>query len=147
MGAMGAQSDPGSVRSLRASLPSGASNVYYIDRIGNVSTSNFRAGKGNKKSVLEVRPRYPLFGGWKTDFRIGYDVASSELISVDGVSRVHSLNVSFGIPFKEPVADVLITRIALPEGAHDVKVHSPYDIEVEPESKRYGDWFGSICSF
>jgi len=137
MGAMGAQSDPASVRSFRASLPSGASNVYYIDRIGNVSTSNFRPGRKNKKSVLEMRPRYPLYGGWKTDFKIGYDVASSELISVDPITRVHSLNVSFGIPFKEPVTDELITVIALPEGAHDVKVICPYDIELEEESKRF----------
>jgi len=137
LGQQGAASDPASVRSLKASLPSGASNVYYIDRIGNVSTSNFRPGRRSKKSVLEMRPRYPLYGGWKTDFRIGYDVASAELIGIDAVSRVHTLNVSFGIPFKEPVTDLLITRIALPEGAHDVEVHSPYDIEVEAESKRF----------
>lgn len=136
MGAMAASSDPASVRSLRASLPSGASNVYYIDRIGNVSTSHFRPGRKSKKSVLEMRPRYPLYGGWKTDFKIGYDVASSDLISVDKQSHVHSLNISFGIPFKEPVTDHLITRIALPEGAHDVKVVCPYDIDIEPETKR-----------
>ena len=83
-----------------------------------------------------MRPRYPLYGGWKTDFKIGYDVASSDLISVDKQSHVHSLNISFGIPFKEPVTDHLITRIALPEGAHDVKVVCPYDIDIEPETKR-----------
>jgi len=137
MGSMGAQSDPASVRSLRASLPPGAHDVYYVDRIGNVSTSNFRPGRKSKKSVLEMRPRYPLYGGWKTDFKIGYDVAASELISVDRRSRVHSLNISFGIPFKEPVTDELITRVALPEGAHDVKVVCPYDIDIEPESKRF----------
>merc|ERR1712154_462156 len=137
MGSMGSSSDPSSVRSFKALLPSGASNVYYIDRIGNVSTSNFRRGKKKKKSILEMRPRYPLYGGWKTDFVIGYDVPSSELISIDRVSRVHTLNVSFCIPFKEPVTDLLITRIALPEGAHDVKVICPYDIMMEPESKRF----------
>merc|ERR1712154_375743 len=137
MGSMGSSSDPSSVRSFKASLPSGASNVYYIDRIGNVSTSNFRPGKKKKKSVLEMRPRYPLYGGWKTDFVIGYDVPSMEMISIDKTSRVHTLNVSFGIPFKEPVTDSLVTRIALPEGAHDVKVICPYDIMMEPESKRF----------
>ena len=143
MGAMASSSDPSSVRSYKAILPPGATNVYYVDRIGNVSTSNFRAGKSgknkkNKKnSILEMRPRYPLYGGWKTDFIIGYDVPSSELISIDPISRVHTLNVSFGIPFKDPVTDLLITRIALPEGAHDVKVICPYDILMETESKRF----------
>jgi len=138
MGSMGtASSDPSSVRSFKANLPSGAKNVYYIDRIGNVSTSNFRQGKKKKNSVLEMRPRYPLYGGWKTDFLIGYDVPSADLISIDRISRVHTLNVSFAIPFKEPVTDLLITRIALPEGAHDVKVICPYDIMMEAESKRF----------
>ena len=137
MGSEGTSSDPSSVRSFKANLPSGAHNVYYIDRIGNVSTSNFRPGRRKKNSVLEMRPRYPLYGGWKTDFVIGYDVPSSELISIDRTSRVHTLNVSFGIPFKEPVTDLLITRIALPEGAHDVKVICPYDIMMEAESKRF----------
>merc|ERR1712176_1723029 len=137
-GSMGtASSDPSSVRSFKANLPSGAKNVYYIDRIGYVSTSNFRQGKKKKNSVLEMRPRYPLYGGWKTDFLIGYDVPSADLISIDRISRVHTLNVSFAIPFKEPVADLLITRIALPEGAHDVKVICPYDIMMEAESKRF----------
>merc|ERR1712176_1211062 len=137
-GSMGtASSDPSSVRSFKANLPSGAKNVYYIDRIGYVSTSNFRQGKKKKNSVLEMRPRYPLYGGWKTDFVIVYDVPSAELISIDRISRVHTLNVSFGIPFKEPVTDLLITRIALPEGAHDVKVICPYDIMMEAESKRF----------
>eukprot|EP01084_Bolivina_argentea_P232892 392401_1 len=143
MGSMAASSDPSSVRSYRATLPSGASNVYYVDRIGNVSTSNFRlgstskTGKKDKKSILEIRPRYPLYGGWKTDFIIGYDVPSSELISIDSISRVHTLNISFNIPFKDPVTDLLITIIALPEGAHDVKVICPYDILLELESKRF----------
>ncbi len=88
-------------------------------------------------SILEIRPRYPLYGGWKTDFIIGYDVPSSELISIDSISRVHTLNISFNIPFKDPVTDLLITIIALPEGAHDVKVICPYDILLELESKRF----------
>jgi len=142
MGSM-ASGDPSAVRSYKATLPPGATNLYYIDRIGNVSTSNFRPGvssreeRRKKDSVLEMRPRYPLFGGWKTDFVIGYDVPSADLISIDAISRVHTLNVSFGIPFKDPVTELLITRIALPEGAHDVKVICPYDIIMEPESKRF----------
>lgn len=124
--------DPSVVTELRATLPRTADNVYYVDRIGNVSTSHFR--RASKASYLEIRPRYPLYGGWKTDFIIGYDVSSRDLISFDPNTFEHVLNVSFGIPFKEPVTDVLVTTIALPEGAHDIEIECPYDIELFVEN-------------
>ena len=107
--------DPSSVRSLKATLPVNTKNAYYIDRIGNISTSNFRQSS-KKNCMLEIKPRYPLYGGWKTDFTIGYDVPSYELITIDMNSKVYTLNVTFGIPFKEPVVDDLTVVIALPEG-------------------------------
>ena len=48
-----------SVNKLKATLPKGAYGVYYVDRIGNISTSNFRQGK--TESYLEIKPRYPLY--------------------------------------------------------------------------------------
>jgi oligosaccharyltransferase complex subunit alpha (ribophorin I) len=131
MAGMTGNSDPAAVQGLRAYLPKNANNVAYVDRIGNISTSNFRNEKS--RSVLEIRPRYPLYGGWKTDFVIGYDVPAQELISINSQTSVHTLNVSFGIPFKEPVTNSLIVRVALPEGAHDIQIHSPYDIDIESD--------------
>lgn len=37
--------------------------MYFRDEIGNISTSHARFGLANTE--VELRPRYPLFGGWK----------------------------------------------------------------------------------
>jgi len=123
------------VTQLRAVLPRRAYGTYYVDRIGNISTSHFRGGP--KESVLEIKPRYPLYGGWKTDFTIGYDVPSQDLITLNEATRVHTLNLSFGTPFREPVADLLLTKIALPEGAYDVEIDCPFEFDEERRSRRY----------
>ena len=72
------QGGSSSVKSFKTLLPSAAADVYYRDEIGNISTSNLRLpGKKNRDTdpvELELRPRFPLFGGWKTHYTVGYNV-------------------------------------------------------------------------
>jgi len=56
-------------------LPELATDVYYRDEIGNISTSNLRQ-EDDGGVGLELRPRFPLFGGWKTHYVIGYNLPS-----------------------------------------------------------------------
>ena len=51
------------VAELQAVLPSGAHSLYYRDAIGNISSSNTRHHLD--KVQVQLRPRYPLLGGWK----------------------------------------------------------------------------------
>ena len=46
----------------------------YRDEIGNISTSNLY--ETDESVDFEIRPRYPLFGGWKTSYYIGYNLPS-----------------------------------------------------------------------
>ncbi|KAH8922462.1 hypothetical protein BT69DRAFT_1263373 [Atractiella rhizophila] len=73
--------------SLSFVLPPSIKNPYYIDTVGNVSTSNFVPSikpainfpsmKDNKGySRLDIFPRYPVLGGWNYSFEIGYDATS-----------------------------------------------------------------------
>jgi oligosaccharyltransferase complex subunit alpha (ribophorin I) len=78
------QSGPSSVASYRTLLPAAASSVYYRDDIGNISTSQMRVM--DDAVEVELRPRFPLFGGWKTKYKLGYDVPSYEYLYVDGTS-------------------------------------------------------------
>ena len=34
--------------------------------------------------ILQVRPRFPLFGGWKTQYTLGYNLPSYEVLSHEG---------------------------------------------------------------
>lgn len=90
---------------------------YYYDVIGNVSTSRFRPGK--RESLLVTKPRYPIFGGWKYPFTIGWNADAKNFLrkAADGG---FVLNVPFldGPKQAEGVEyENVVVRVILPEGA------------------------------
>jgi oligosaccharyltransferase complex subunit alpha (ribophorin I) len=75
---------------------------------------------------MEVLPRFPMFGGWKTDFYIGYDVPASDFLSVDASdSSRYVLNMSFASPFPQAAIDELEVRVILPEFANSIQCVAP----------------------
>ena len=72
------QGSQGVVKSFKTLLPSTAADVYYRDEIGNISTSNLRTSLDQVE--LELRPRFPLFGGWRTHYTVGYNVPSYQYL-------------------------------------------------------------------
>lgn len=66
------------INELQTLLPAAARDIYYRDEIGNISTSNLR--HTDEAVEMEVRPRFPLYGGWKTNYVIGYNVPSYEYL-------------------------------------------------------------------
>ena len=73
------------IKSFKSVLPAAAADVYYRDEIGNISTSNLLAL--DESVELEIRPRFPLFGGWQTRYYIGYNVPSYEYLFSKGLFR------------------------------------------------------------
>ncbi|CAK9779343.1 putative oligosaccharyltransferase alpha subunit [Cutaneotrichosporon oleaginosum] len=114
-------------------LPPSAHSVYYYDVIGNVSTSRFRPGQpavGKKRVVdgsLELRPRYPVLGGWNYSFTVGWDMPLAENLRTDGDRAI--LEVPFLTPLKGVVVDQEELTIVLPEGATDVEVFAPFPLD------------------
>jgi len=111
-------------------LPPSAHSPYYYDTIGNVSTSNFRQGsvpaslaKSSKiktsprvvEGSLQLRPRYPLLGGWNYTFTVGWDMPLGDVLKSQGSKKV------LGVPFLTGWRDLLVDdaelRVILPEGA------------------------------
>ncbi|KAL5259615.1 hypothetical protein ACHWQZ_G009908 [Mnemiopsis leidyi] len=133
---------PTAVKSFRTVLPASSKNVYYRDDIGNISTSNLR--ETEDANELEIRPRFPLFGGWQTKYYIGYSVPSYEMLSHSGQ------NYKLEFPFVDHSYDNLViddaeVRVILPEGASDFEIVYPnYEItrEADEKVKTYLDTFG-----
>ncbi|KAL3523462.1 hypothetical protein ACH5RR_016296 [Cinchona calisaya] len=121
-----------SFKHLLAELPPRVHSVYYRDEIGNISSSRLRIG--SKKSELLIEPRYPLFGGWKATFVVGYGVPVQDFLfeSSDGARY---LNYSFGCPLAETVVDKLTVKVVLPEGSEDPSVVVPFQLEQRLEKK------------
>jgi len=112
------------LKEMRFPLHAGSVDAYYTDVVGNVSTSRFRMGK--RESMLEVRPRYPVFGGWRYPFTIGWN-ADAGLYVRQTATGGHVLAIPFieGPKQSEGVAYESVTlRVILPEGAENVRFHT-----------------------
>ncbi|PWY69187.1 oligosaccharyltransferase alpha subunit ostA [Aspergillus sclerotioniger CBS 115572] len=113
------------IRELKYPLKPGSVDPYFTDDIGNVSTSRYRPGKvPNREGSLELRPRYPIFGGWNYSFRIGWNNELSAFLrrAVTGadsyvlkVPFIEGPKVSEGIQYEK-----VVVRVVLPEGARNV---------------------------
>lgn len=67
------------IRNFKSSLPVQAHNLYYVDAIGNISESN--AYRGANEVHFEIRPWFPIMGGWKTSWNQGYSLPAINYIS------------------------------------------------------------------
>lgn len=86
-------------------MPAAATDIYYRDEIGNISTSHLRVLEDAVE--VDIRPRFPLFGGWKTHYLLGYNLPSYEYLFNSGkiiIEYIHevkivvvtSIRISFG---------------------------------------------------
>lgn len=114
---------------LAVSLPANVYSPYFIDEVGNVSTSRFRPSpkspftaniKGTRSSglsLLELTPRYPLLGGWNYTFNIGWLQPLQDVLRHDSATRRHVLAVPFLTSLKNIAIDDVTFKVVLPEGA------------------------------
>ncbi|KAG1907193.1 Ribophorin I [Suillus fuscotomentosus] len=114
-------------------LPPGVTNAYFYDQNGNVSTSHLRTApsvaKGSKAvqySVLQLRPRYPVLGGWNYSYTIGFDTPLQDSVSYDAKDGVYMVGVPVMTPIPGTVVNDAEVKIILPEGATNVKFVSPF---------------------
>eukprot|EP01094_Clydonella_sp_ATCC50884_P009332 TRINITY_DN1884_c0_g1_i2.p1 TRINITY_DN1884_c0_g1~~TRINITY_DN1884_c0_g1_i2.p1 ORF type:complete len:455 (+),score=172.88 TRINITY_DN1884_c0_g1_i2:697-2061(+) len=115
-------------------LPGDASEIYYRDVIGNISTSHvFPDGEG--KLRFEYMPRFVMFGGWRTQFYMGYNLPASNYITVDG-SRF-TLSIDFAKDVEDAIIDDMEIRVIFPEGTTDIKVDAPHAISAVETSDRF----------
>ncbi|KAL0033974.1 hypothetical protein WJX79_000313 [Trebouxia sp. C0005] len=116
---------------LTAKLPPQAHTFYFRDEIGNISTSNIRFGPSNVQA--EIRPRFPLYGGWKTEFTFGYSLPLSAIVSK--VKSGRQLEALFSSPFDNVVVDDLVVKVVLPEGATSISAKVPFPVNQSREVK------------
>ncbi|KAG7449218.1 oligosaccharyl transferase alpha subunit [Guyanagaster necrorhizus] len=118
--------------SLTLHLPAGIRNMYYYDLIGNVSTSHLRVPPSAKKatraqySVFEMKPRYPLMGGWNYSFTLGWDSPLENSASWDSAGGKYTVEIPIMTPIVGAVVNDAEVKVILPEGATDVKFAVPF---------------------
>ena len=130
-----------SIRSFKTILPASAQDVYYRDEIGSIYTRHLLILDDSVE--MEMKPRFPLFGGWKTHYIIGYNLPSYEYLYNLGDQYVLKMRLVDHV-FDKQVIDSLTVKIILPEGARNIQVDSPYEISRAPDELCYTylDTFG-----
>lgn len=145
------------VQTLLVKVPGAARELYFVDEIGNVSSSavtSWRQPKtkgGEAFKIMQMQPRYLLAGGWNYTWWHGYSLPLSDYLKV-AAGRRHHLRVPYvgmlsgsaqqpdkltvGMADRQNVAvNGYELRVTLPEGAYDVDVRLPVDdleIRMEP---------------
>ncbi|PMD60707.1 oligosaccharyltransferase alpha subunit [Hyaloscypha bicolor E] len=110
------------IKELKFPLKVGSLDPYFTDVIGNVSTSRFRSNK--REANLEIKPRYPVFGGWNYPFRVGWNADLKKFLRKLSTGQGYVLNVPFLEGPKQPEGmeyEHIELRVILPEGAKNVK--------------------------
>jgi oligosaccharyltransferase complex subunit alpha (ribophorin I) len=134
------QGGSSSVNAIKTLLPSSAADVYYRDEIGNISTSNLRLpGKKSRDTdpiELQLRPRFPLFGGWKTHYLIGYNVPVYQYLFNKGQDYVLNMRLIDHI-YDDQFVESATIRIILPEYCTDLKFTAPYNVDRQPNELHY----------
>jgi len=123
-----------SVKNFKTLLPAAAKDVYYRDDIGNISTSHMKVM--DDAVELDLRPRFPLFGGWKTHYVVGYNVPSYEYLFYKG--DVHVLNMRLiDHIFDDMLVEQVEVKVILPEGVSDLKLDTPFPVKRGEDSKHF----------
>ena len=103
-----------SINNFDCELPQATEELYYIDEVGNVTTSN--AYRNNKHVKFMAEPRFPLMGGWKTYWQQGYTLPLWDYATSLG-SDTYEFEINFSHPYNDIVAEEFEFTIVLPEGA------------------------------
>lgn len=124
-----------SIKSYKTILPAAAHSIYYRDSNGNISTSQVRARKDWIE--LELRPRFPLFGGWRSSYTLGYSVPSYQYLFKKANSQYVLHMRLLDHVFDDMHVENLDTIIVLPVGVKNVVVNPPYEVVRLPDAVTY----------
>jgi oligosaccharyltransferase complex subunit alpha (ribophorin I) len=125
-----------------AIVPVTAFDIHYRDVIGNISSSS--AKRESDLTRVNLRPRFPLLGSWKTEFSFMYNLPfSSEkeaFIKQKGTDEF-LLSVPLSHSLSNIFAENLEVKLILPAGASDIRISLPGR---HVESLRTENMFGWI---
>jgi oligosaccharyltransferase complex subunit alpha (ribophorin I) len=125
------------VPKLTAVLPVDSYDVYYGDQIGNISTSRMR--QHHNRVEVEMRPRTPLFGGWKAEFTMRYNLPSeAALFHARSDSSRYTLKLkAIDHLYTNQVVDEVEINVVLPESAINIEIKTPAGYERGHDQLKY----------
>lgn len=87
------------------------------------------------QTVIDFDARYPLMGGWKVDFTLGYSVPLKGSLFRKRSDGKRRLTMDISTPLDDVFVEDLIVRVVLPEGARAIATDLPFDMEQSFDTK------------
>jgi oligosaccharyltransferase complex subunit alpha (ribophorin I) len=139
------RSDSGknALKSLKAKLPYHTWGLHYRDEIGNVSTS--KASRQGDNVIMEMQPRFPLLGGWKSNWVLSYNLPTKQYLNQEiSDDKKFVLKQKFGFSVDKILCEDYTLKIIFPEGAKNLNLDLPFDVDGKSETKTYSylDFWG-----
>ena len=134
------------INSLGTLLPQYIHGLYYYDYIGNISSSH--AERKEDHVFYNIEPRFPIFGQWKTDWNQGYNMPTAFHLFQSLEDRTkHTLEVDFMHAYDKSLTEDYTVRVILPEGASNIHVELPGQLEGKLDSIEMTKYFGTMDYF
>lgn len=114
------------IMGIQIRIPISASEIYFRDDVGNVSTSTVFSAL--KFKTLAIRPRFVLYGDWFYNWVHGYSCNGNEMMEFNDK---HQINIPLEDGFNGVLIKEFTIEAVLPEGASDVTVELLMDGEVK----------------
>ena len=107
------------VTGLVCDIPPDVPEIRVKDFVGNVTTSNWLPQPRGDESFLELRPRYPIFGGWKYTWWLSFDRPVNDFVKSIGSNTYEvALNLYYYyLRNAQHSAEKARWIVTLPEGA------------------------------
>jgi len=139
------RSDSGknALKQLKAKLPFHTWGLHYRDEIGNISTS--KAKREGDSVIMELQPRFALLGGWKSNWVLSYNLPTKNYLSQEeSDDKKFLLKQKFGFSIDKILCEHYTVKIIFPEGAHDLKLDIPFDVDSTSQAMTYSylDFYG-----
>ena len=123
-----------------AIVPVNAFEIHYRDVIGNISSSAAR--RESELTRVSLRPRFPLLGGWKTEFSFLYNIPFfGDYVHQDGDEYLVAMPL--GHSLAGVFARHMVVNIILPAGVSDIRISAPGRRVEEVKSKKSFGWLDS----
>lgn len=132
------------MRAISAKFPWYIQNLYFHDFIGNISTTN--ALREEEHVKVTYSPRFPICGGWKTDWNQGYNVPSKYHLRLeDSNEKLYKLEIPFVYNYDVLLAEDYTFEVILPYGASDIQFELPFEVDKSEHGLVYLtlDFFGT----
>lgn len=115
-------------------LPAAATDIYYRDGVGSIYS--FVVTHTETAVAVDLTPRYPILGGWSTEYVLGYSMPAYEYLHVDGDSFYLTMPFLDHLFGHMAVEDFML-KIVLPEGSQPLSVKVPHGIQNYSGAKIY----------